>query len=289
MKITNHYNLPDSLLRVANRREYTGEKVDLRYLSATTSYKPPKIRMLTARHMDDLVVDVSDMLWIIQGDSSHYVVDRVSGEGFITNRRFEAEVEDHVVNGEPDLFQPAVGLLEDYKFTSVWKAIDIIKGKDHDYETQLRIYTFLLQTNGYDVKKAQIVFLLRDWSKIRAQEDNDNYPKMACAVKEVDIWDQPRRLAYISHLVREHARWEDVPDDEIPECTPEERWSSKAWALMKKGRKSAIKLYDFEHEARLAIRGESGLYVENRPQNTDKRCKFYCSVRHWCHYGKRYE
>lgn len=293
MKTTNHHNLPESLVRVANRREYSGDKVDLKYLSATTLLKPPKIRMLTARHMDELVVDVADMLWIIQGDSAHYVMDLASDESCITKTRFEANVGQHVITGEPDLFQPAVGLLEDYKFTSVWKALDILKGQDHDHENQLRIYSFLLQANGHEVKKAQLVFLLRDWSTIKAAESDDNYPKYPAAVKEVNIWDQPRRLAYIESRVREHARWEDVPDDDIPECSIEERWSGKGYALMKEGRRSAVRLYDSEGEARQALSDTKApvgeYYVQPRPQNIDKRCKFYCGVRHWCHHGRQYE
>jgi hypothetical protein len=84
--------------------------------------------------------------------------------------------------------------------------------------------------------------------------------------------------------------FKDVPDDELPLCTKSYRWAKPSkWALMKIGRKSAVKLYDIEDEAKNeAYNLGSNHYVEERKADEWKRCE-YCSAWKFCNQTKYVE
>lgn len=70
---------------------------------------------------------------------------------------------------------------------------------------------------------------------------------------------------------------------ELPECSPEERWAtSDQWALMKEGRKTAIKLYDTESEAQVALSACGPKHFVERRLGRDIRCADYCPVSKFC-------
>jgi hypothetical protein len=67
-------------------------------------------------------------------------------------------------------------------------------------------------------------------------------------------------------------------------CTDQERWvRGESWALMKEGRKSAIKLYDNQIEASTAA-GNSGTdyYVEHRGGKAVRCSGNFCLVSAYC-------
>jgi hypothetical protein len=83
---------------------------------------------------------------------------------------------------------------------------------------------------------------------------------------------------------------EQVADDELPMCTPEERWHKPdTWALKKKGNKRALRVYDSELDAEEHFRNGTmnglKLEVEHR-LGSDPRCESYCKVKEFCSYGR---
>ncbi len=72
-------------------------------------------------------------------------------------------------------------------------------------------------------------------------------------------------------------------DQELPPCTDAERWlRDRKWAVMKKGRKSAVKLYYSEIDAEARVEAESPQhYVEFRPGKYN-RCEDYCEAAPFC-------
>ena len=71
----------------------------------------------------------------------------------------------------------------------------------------------------------------------------------------------------------------------MPACTPEERWAKPdKWAVMKHGRKSAVKVFDSEEEANANI--GLGDYIEYR-QGVDTKCEDYCMVNQFCPYWQK--
>jgi hypothetical protein len=71
--------------------------------------------------------------------------------------------------------------------------------------------------------------------------------------------------------------------ESLPECSPEERWEKPAvWAVKKKNRKSAIRLFASPDEAHeYGRRFVEGYFLEHRPGDA-VRCSKYCSVANFC-------
>jgi hypothetical protein len=84
-----------------------------------------------------------------------------------------------------------------------------------------------------------------------------------------------------------------VPLFEIEPCSQTERWQDQdKWAVMKHGRKSAIRLLYGYTDAQNYIANEvkkdiDKHYIEKRP-GLPKRCIDYCSVNKFCPWFQQY-
>src|SRR5205814_2025603 len=135
--------------------------------------------------------------------------------------------------------------------------------------------------NNIHVQELEIVAILRDWSLMMSMRKED-YPDRQVVKIPVPRWPEMKTVGFIRDRIEAHEAGKFDP----PLCTPEERWHKPdQWALMRKGRKTAIKLYNSFDEAMANAAGDSGKYVEERPGD-DIRCKFYCPVKNFCDYGR---
>ncbi len=56
--------------------------------------------------------------------------------------------------------------------------------------------------------------------------------------------------ADLARKIIEVLQYKDTPEEQIPFCSAEERWErGEKWAVMKRGRKSAVKLHTSEFSA----------------------------------------
>jgi hypothetical protein len=95
---------------------------------------------------------------------------------------------------------------------------------------------------------------------------------------DVPLWPSERATAFLTDRVRLHIHGSETG---VVECSDEERWArSTKYALMKEGRKSALKLYDNMSEA-MAAQNSKDTYVEERP-GLQVRCESYCAVSSFC-------
>lgn len=273
MKLTNKHNLPGPLVNAVKgfEKAYKDGRGNTS-ISVTELISPPLIKKLKEEYNDRLEEDVSERIWSLFGSAVHSVLEHAGGAADLTEERLFLDVEGIRISGQADLYEES-GTLSDYKITSVWSVIgDKIKP---EWVTQLNILALLYENTGFPVTKLQIVAILRDWSKGKAMAGG-NYPE--CNVKVIDIprWTKEATLDYIIERVKIHAA-------EPTECTPEEKWAKPpVYAVMKEGRKSAIKLYDTLEEAEADGRGDR---VEVRP-GENVRCKEYCPVKDFCPYYK---
>lgn len=270
MQITNLTNLPEPLVSAVSRKREPRPG----QISVTELISPPQMRALTLRHWAELTEDASDRIWATMGQLMHKLLEehgRESNEHLIEHT-LSSEVEGVTVTGTLDLYQRE-GVLTDYKFVSVWTTIDGVK---REWEQQLNLYAELLRRHEYPVNRLQIVAIYRDWSKTRAQDSS--YPQSQVSVLEVPLWAEGEAAKFLEERVRLHRLAEA---GELIECTAEERWERPTkYALMKRGRKSALKLFDTLEEARAAI-SESSHFVETR-QGSSVRCDSYCAVSAFC-------
>jgi hypothetical protein len=93
----------------------------------------------------------------------------------------------------------------------------------------------------------------------------------------VPLWTAEEQDNFLNERVRLHQAARPEP------CTDEERWkTSDVWALMKEGRKSAVKLFSSEMEANSAADSAGNGHSVVHRRGEYKRCANYCSVSHGC-------
>lgn len=267
MKITNVYNLPDPIVK---RLEADVYEPDPNRIGVTSLIDSPLIRHLRIQHWDELEEDASERLWALLGSAVHYLFDN---KPFTANRLTEERLElKHpsglTIVGYNDDY--ADGVLTDYKVTSVWS---YIFGKT-SWDKQLNVLAYLLEQNGFAVKKAQICLLLRDWQLRRAETESD-YPKQPIAIVDIPLWSTDQRRAYVDERIRMH---QAVP---VPECTAEDKWERPTtYAVKKKGHKRALRVFDKFEDAQEFLK-TSGDIIETR-KGEMVRCQSYCPVRQFC-------
>ena len=171
----------------------------------------------------------------------------------------------------------------DYKTASVWK---IIFRNYDDWRRQLLIYAYMMRSIGFDVRNGEIVALLKDHSKRDAKVKPD-YPQLPVKriVFSFNEKDFAEIEAWLISRFAEIAEAEKLPDDELPLCTPEERFNSgDKYAVMKGKNKRALRVLDSMEEAETWMEANGGTHIDIRP-GEDKKCIDYCSVCEFCsHY-----
>ena len=286
MRLTNKYNLPQGIVEAIENDPYDpGEGT---WMSVTSLIKPPQMVALTKGHGDEIIEDVSDRLWSLLGQSVHEVLARKDCRhlsdyqyGGITEKRLFADCLGKRISGQFDTLSldkvKGGFVLSDYKVTS-WYAIK--DGVKREWVEQLNILAWLLEKNGYPKPaRLEIHAMLRDYSNAMARREK-NYPP--CPFVVLPVPEMRHVGKFVEDLVREHQVANPRP------CTKEERWAQgECWAVMKKGRKAALKLCQSQEEAKEYQDGifidpaKSGVYIQHRPP-VYRRCEDYCQVSAWC-------
>lgn len=284
MNITNRFNLPVTLLNAVKDDEYDrGDSV----LSVTQLISSPRIVLLQDLNADNLTADVVDRVPALLGTAVHKIIEKGSKDipNHIVEERLFAEILGWKISGAVDLqIDNGDGTWEinDYKVTSVYSVMD----EKIEWIQQLNSYAFLMfKTHQRSVTKLKIIAILRDWQRKQAEIKPD-YPQSQVVVVDIPVWDYERQAEFVYERVRLHQEAKKMVDSggAVPYCTDQERWlRGETWAVMKEGRKSAVKLYGNEEDS---INYSSGLgdghYVEHRP-GTPVRCAGnYCMVAQWC-------
>lgn len=259
MPITNKYGLPTPLVNAIANDPYSRGESDI---SVTQLIQPPQIRFL-ARGLE-AEEDASEFIWRLLGQAVHTILERAYPDTAIVEKRLFTTVLGWIVSGQFDVYEERT--LTDYKITSVYAR----DGKQ-EWENQLNILRVLCHRNEMPVDKTQIVALFRDWRPKEALAGD--YPKSQVAVIPVDMWPLEKAEAYLEERVRLHQM--EAP----PPCTDEERWKQPSkWALMQKGKKRAVKLFDARP---FQIKLNEEQYWEPRP-GAYRRCESYCRVSSIC-------
>jgi hypothetical protein len=282
MKVTNIHNVPQTLVALANRDSYSKGKADY---SVTELLSPPRIQRLRAKHYHEMSQDVSDMLWQMLGSALHVVAEGGKAENHITEERLFLQISGVVLSGAIDLQVVDGDLVDivDYKFTSAWS----LRNDKPDWEQQGNMYAYMVETlKKKKVRSIKICALVRDWSR-REAAINPQYPQAPIAMVSIPIWVYERTDNFIKQRIELHHQSKVLDDfgDELPECTEEDRWvRDTKWAVMKEGRKSAVRLFDSEEEAQELGSQPKHFIVERKGESI--RCGF-CGVNKWCSQFKR--
>lgn len=312
--LTNRLGLPQAIVDAVKNDPYTKGESDI---SVTQLIQPPYQRKL--RLETEVVEDVLDRIWSLVGQVGHGIVERAYPEayedegilwikikdyftklgiwgevaevlerkgytmpqalsayethrkhGVVAEKRLFTKSRGWTVSGQFDVIDN--GHLQDYKFTSVWSVLGDTKG---EWVNQLNLLRLLAIREGIQVKRLGILAILRDWSKAKSKQAD--YPKHQIVPIEIPMWSVAQAEAYLDERVAAHQ------EANPPPCTDDERWKREdVFAVMRSGRKSAIKLHDTRTAAASqAFELGTGYSVEHRP-GSFFRCQEYCNVAHNC-------
>ena len=279
MKVTNELGLPQAFINALNLEKHNEKGC----YSATTLLKGACETILADRHFDEIEIDVADCVWQIWGTAVHLIFEKAGIEGF-TEEKFSVPVSNSKVTGRVDLYDLENETVYDWKTASTWK----VQFNDFsDWDKQGLIYAWLMKQNGLKVKEIKFVALLKDHSKSKARKDFE-YPQKPVVVHTVKVTEEALKEieAFINLKVRQFEVAETLVDEKLTPCTKEERWESPAkYAVMKTGRKTAIKLFDTKEEAEKNMVSIGGTYVEERKAES-KKCHDYCICSQFCPFYK---
>lgn len=277
MRFTNLHNLPESLATVLKWDTYT-KRGDF---SVTELIRPARAAAIELFHESELSRDVADMVYSRLGTAwAAFCERKMSKVNALPEEALTAEIMvdryKYLVSGRPDLFEEN-GTITDWKVTSVWS---FLLGSKEDWERQLWLYEWLFRRNGFMVSGLRDVAILRDWSRGRAGDPG--YPQVPVFVNIVQAPPMDVIESYLMDRIREHVKARRA---DLPLCTEGERWhKADIWAVMKEGRKSAVRILDSEEEAKLYM-SDNHLNdqhsIVKRP-GEDVRCELYCDASRWC-------
>lgn len=250
-------------------------------MSVTRLIGPPMQRTLEMLHYDDIVEQVEDKLWALDGIGFDHIMKKHSQWG-LTNIKLEVPFPTHklTVVAKLDYYDVLNHILADLKRTSVWSIKDALAHGKPDWNNQLNVYDRLLYQIApqLEVHGLQIHAYARDWRPVEKLRYNDYPDKME--VIEIPRWTREQQMDYIDTQLQEHIQHPER------ECTPEEKWQKKdTYAVMKKNRKSAMRVLDSEKEANDWKAAKGGDEVVKRPGGCI-RCESYCNVSEFCKYSK---
>ncbi len=220
------------------------------------------------------------------GQATHHILEQQPEAGCELREEYmKIDMGDgYILSGRFDLYNSETETIIDYKTSSVWK---VIYDDFYDWRQQLLIYGWMLRNIGFEVSHGQVVALLKDHSKSKAKREK-GYPSLPVFVKTFPFscFDFQETEGFLRRQFSNIKAAEGMADDALPVCTEEERWASPAkWAVMKKGRKSALRVLDSDKEAHEWMeKNGKGEWVEHRP-GEDRKCdNGYCDVAKYCDY-----
>lgn len=304
MNLTNRLGLPDIYCQAVEifESDYDRGKSDY---TATQLQRPVRISVLLKRHWQDVEEDVSDRLWSLAGQTGHLIFERVGlkyPERYIVEKRCYCDCDGYTIGAKLDCYDIEEATIWDYKETSVFK---FLLGDTRDWEAQLNInrLAFLstvvhatkrpnvetdfgtMEMQGVELSRLpvnalKILVKLKDW-KAREARRKPTYPQAPIHIVELPIWSEKEVRNYVGKRIAAFEAGQDNP----PVCTPEERWERGAkFAVMKVGRKRAVKLFEDEQSAQALVETDGKYYLEARVPEP-ARCLYYCPVAQFCDFG----
>lgn len=285
MKISNKLGLPDPFVKAVSQKTYDNEGS---WRTVTELIGPAKISALRREHEGDIEVDASELVYTIQGETAHALLERAAKsmreEGWMSELRIHHEVMGKSISGAFDLYNPRKGELIDFKVSTAWKAKNEIP-EEWTNQTNLLAHLIrqkMLNSSGkpHKVESIKILLIMRDHSKLEAKRD-ETYPQQPVKYIDIPVWSDDKCREYLNNRVVLHLKAEQ----EQALCSPEERWAKPTiWAIKKIGSSKAIPggLYaDIEKAQDALAKLGKGYLLEHRP-GENVRCENYCNVSKWC-------
>lgn len=282
MNYTNELNLPEPLVdAVKSNHAYKEHRYSVTEVLGGTCEA-----ILKRRHDREITEDVSQRIWALFGTAVHKVLQESEAEPWQERERYvkvPIEGTRFELSGIFDMYDKRERRVTDWKTCSVWKTQ---VGDFEDWRKQLAAYCWMLERSGEEAREGEIVAIMRDHSmrKARFEKGYPPHPVMRIAWRfdDADMEDTGVRLRrWFLDLADQLGR----ADEDLVPCTPGERWSRpETWAVMRSGRKKAVRVFGSEEEAVGFMGDDPDMHIERR-KGEDVRCQSYCPVARWCPHG----
>lgn len=199
-----------------------------------------------------------------------------------------------LVTGKFDILYDAVDLI-DNKVVNIWAIIFDRNMKK--WNEQQNLYAYLLHLRGVDIKTLTIAAWFKDWKEGDALRDR-TYPQSQHIEYKLKLWPWEQSEALLLSSLDAHTACEELADNDLPECSPEDRWErfpggeTHQYAVMKNNKaKRATRVFPTMSKAREFVRtwtkqtGESFIEIRHAQR---KRCERYCSINSFCNHYIEY-
>ena len=135
--------------------------------------------------------------------------------------RSSKKVGRYTITGKFDFLM--CGQLEDFKSTGTYAYVN--KSNDSKFRLQGSLYKWL---NPKIVTKDDILiqYIFTDWMAVRAKAD-ENYPQQRVLEYPIPLHSVAETDRYVKARLAQVDELEDVADELLPDCTPEELWQNK--------------------------------------------------------------
>ena len=131
-----------------------------------------------------------------------------------------------------------------------------------------------------------IIFIVKGWNELDAK--SYDYPPQQYMEEEIQLQSDHEVVELIKEKITLIESYKDTPLENIPYCTPEQRWESDPiWKICKKKKDGSIPVrpravpngkFESEEAAQLGMRKRSSDYFIHEESGMPKRCFKYCSV-----------
>ena len=283
LKLTNKLGLPEPVVEAIRNDNYNSGDSDY---TPSSLVEPPRAAELGRLH--EIVQDASELLASLDGQIAHLILERAAKtleeQGYVVEKRFKGTygLADKIfkVSAQVDLFDPARGLISDYKRVRV---SSLKHGLKWEHKFQLNMQAELVRRAGFQVDKLELVLMLKDWS---AEIEYQGYPTSSMVKQAVPLMTSEE----INKWVVERIVLHEAAKLALPLCSDEERWSRPTYAVVSPGGKKAKRVFDTYAEADSYVKtGVFGaLSIQERPGKSI-RCLRYCPVRSVCEQGKTFQ
>jgi hypothetical protein len=221
---------------------------------------------------------------------------------YIEQRMFRAH-QGMVIGGKYDNLTD--GIVNDTKSTSAYAWV--YGGRDGDYRLQGSLYRWI-DAQGHSSEDLdpdsrfrpritedymRVNFVFTDWQKVQANS-NPGYPQKRTLDKEISLLPLDETEAWINDKLRLIEKFKDVPEADMPECTPEELWQSDPKYKFykdpakanKAGARSTKNFDDLMDARRFQAEKHGGAGIIKTIPGEPKRCGF-CPAYEICGQRKR--
>ena len=307
MKITNKTGLPGPIVKAVENDQWDRGAADI---SVTELISPIRQVALNTHYREQIEEDAADRIFALMGKVGHGILEKAGYDAFQEERLYQ-RFGTWTLSGQVDslylenLKDDTWGI-DDYKFTSLYVAKNASEANSRvqSWRLQLNLYRMLAEHNGFPISRLRLVMLLRDWSVLGAKRDPES-PQKQVVVFEVPLMPLEPLQLWTRNKIEQHMEAQQGFDQkgqgELPFCTDEETWRRPSvFAVMKDGRKSALKLESSEVEAamwacqngygklqatshndEIACTLKNGISIVERPGEF-VRCENYCAVAKFC-------